>query len=263
MSEVNSYAPGTFCWVELSTTDQNGAKEFYTNLLGFGVNDIPIGDGTVYTMLTQKGLDAGAICTQQPEQAQMGIPPHWLSYVSVTNADDAAKKAGELGGQVVAGPFDVMDVGRMAVMMDPTGAAVAIWQPGTHIGARIVNEPGSWCWNELGTNDTDAAGKFYSGLFGWGLDTMDMGGGMIYTMLRNGEKHIGGMYKIGPEMGPMPPNWMIYFSVADCDQSAEKAGSLGGKVIVPPSDIPNVGRFSLVQDPQGAFFGIIKLNNPA
>jgi len=263
MAEINQYTPGTFCWVELSTTDQNGAKAFYTQLLGLDVREVPFGEGAVYTILTKKGLDAGAICTQDPSQTQMGIPPNWLSYVSVANVADSAKKAGELGGNVVAGPFDVMNVGKMAVAMDPAGAAFAMWQPLDHIGAQIVNEPGSWCWNELGTNDTDAAGKFYSGLFGWGLDAMEMGGGMIYTMLRNGEKHTGGMYKITSEMGGMPPNWMIYFAVADCDQSAEKVTSLGGKVIVPPSDIPNVGRFSLVQDPQGAYFGIIKLNNPA
>jgi predicted enzyme related to lactoylglutathione lyase len=262
MSELKEYTPGTFCWVELSTTDQNGAKQFYTQLLGLDVRDIPFGEGSVYTILTQRGLEAGAICTQDPAQAQQGIPPHWLSYVSVASVDESAKKAGELGGQVVAGPFDVMDAGRMAVVMDPTGAAFALWQAGNSIGARIVNEPGSWCWNELGTNDTDVDGKFYSDLFGWGLNALDMGG-MTYTLLKHGEKDAGGMYKITPEMGGMPPNWLVYFSVADCDQSAEKATSLGGKVIMPPSDIPNVGRFSLVQDPQGAFFGIIKLNHPA
>ena len=125
-----------------------------------------------------------------------------------------------------------------------------------------MNEPGSWCWNELGTTDTDADGKFYAGLFGWGINAMDMGT-MTYTLFKVGEKDAGGMYKITPEMGGMPPNWMAYFAVADCDKTAEKVGSLGGRVIMPPSDIPNVGRFALVQDPRGAFFGIIKLNNPA
>jgi predicted enzyme related to lactoylglutathione lyase len=262
MAEIKEYTPGTFCWVELSTTDQDGAKQFYQQLLGLEVRDVPFGEGAIYSILTQNDLDVAAITKQDPQQAAHGVPPNWLSYVSVSNVDESAKKAAELGGQIVAGPFDVMDVGKMAVGMDPTGAAFAMWQPGHHIGARIANVPGTWCWNELGTNDIDAAGKFYSNLFGWGINAMDMGG-MIYTMFESGQKHFGGMYKITPEMGPMPPNWMVYFAVADCDQSAEKAGSLGGKVIMPPADIPNVGRFALIQDPQGAFLGIIKLNNPA
>ena len=125
------------------------------------------------------------------------------------------------------GPFDVMDAGRMAVVIDPTGAIFALWQHGSSIGAGIVNEPGSWCWNELGTSDSDAAGKFYSGLFGWASNVMEYGP-MVYTVFMNGEKPMGGMYKLTPEMGNIPSNWMVYFSVDDCDKSVAKGRIVGG-----------------------------------
>lgn len=155
--------------------------------------------------------------------------------------------------------FDVFDVGRMAVVQDPTGAVFALWQPGKHAGAGVVNVPNSFCWNELATPDTGKAGDFYTGLFGWGKNVQEMGP-MTYTSFTNGDRPAGGMYKPTPEMGEIPPNWLVYFAVDDADAKAQKASELGGKAIVPPSDIPGVGRFAVIQDPQGAVFGIIKLD---
>jgi predicted enzyme related to lactoylglutathione lyase len=190
-----------------------------------------------------------------------GVPPHWLSYVSVASADESAAKAKSLGATLMKEPFDVFTLGRMAVVQDPTGAVFAIWQAGTQAGSGVVNVPNSFCWNELATPDPDKAGDFYSGLFGWGKNSQDMGG-MTYTSFINGDRPAGGMYKPTPEMGEMPPNWLVYFAVADADATATKAGELGATLLVPPSDIPGIGRFSVIQDPQGAVFGIIKLLNP-
>jgi predicted enzyme related to lactoylglutathione lyase len=209
-------------------------------------------------MLQLDGKDAGALM----EDRKSGAPPHWTSYVSVANLNDSAEKAQQLGGKVIMGPLDVMDVGRMAVVQDPTGAVFALWQPGKHIGASVVNQPGAPTWNELATNDTRAAGEFYTGLFGWTKEEMDMGPSGTYTIFKSGDRGMGGMYSITPEMAGMPPNWIGYFAVADCDDTLEKAKALGAQAVVPPTDIPNVGRFAMIQDPQGAAIAFIKLNNP-
>ena len=146
MQETPKYAPGTFCWVELGTTNGEAAKKFYTELFGWDFNDNPIGPDMVYTMLTLGGKDVGALYKMSPEMTSQGIPPHWLSYVSVASVDETANKAKSLGGTLMKEAFDVFDVGRMAVVQDPTGAVFALWQPGKHAGAGVVNVPNSFCW---------------------------------------------------------------------------------------------------------------------
>ena len=262
MPEVTSHAPGSFCWIELNTSDPGAAKKFYTDLFGWAAEDTPAGPDMVYTMLRLRGLEVGAMCALQPEQKAHGVPPHWMTYISVESADDAAAKAGSLGATVLAGAFDVMDVGRMAIIQDPQGATFCVWQAKAHIGAKLVGETGTFGWDELWTTDRKKAAEFYEGLFGWGAKEGDMGGMGVYTEWQNGGQSIGGMMEIAPEMGPVPPNWLPYLMVDDCDATANKATAAGGKLFVPPTDIPNVGRFSVIQDPQGATFAIIKLSGP-
>ena len=263
MPEVKGHAPGSFSWVELNTSDPTAAKKFYSGLCGWEAQDTPAGPDMVYTMLKIRGLEIGAMCGLQPEQKAHGVPPHWMSYVAVENADDAAKKAASLGGTVMAGAFDVMDVGRMAIIQDPQGATFCVWQAKAHFGAKLVGENGTFGWDELWTTDRKKAAEFYKGLFGWGAKEGDMGGTGVYTEWQNAGQSIGGMMEIAPEMGPVPPNWLPYFMVENCDDTSEKAKSSSGKLFVPPTDIPNVGRFSVISDPQGAMFAIIKLTGHA
>ncbi len=250
------HAPGSFCWIELATTDGPGAKKFYSELFGWEAQDNSIGPDMVYTMLKLNGKDVAAL--YQKGEMMKQVPTHWASYVSVTNADETAAKAKALGATVVQEPFDVMEVGRMAVIADPTGAHFCIWQPKQHKGVGVKGETNSLCWNELLTNDTGKAIEFYTKLFGWKTKTDT--GATPYTEIVNGEEHIGGIMQIQPQMGPMPPNWGIYIAVADCDATAQKATSLGGRQYVPPTDIQHVGRFAVLSDPQGAVFNIIKLD---
>src|SRR5215510_3256555 len=250
------HAPGTFCWIELATTDGPGAKKFYGELFGWTSEDSPVGPDMVYTMLRLNGKDVGALYQKGEEMKQ--VPTHWASYIAVTSADETAAKAKALGGTVVQEPFDVMEHGRMAVIADPTGAHFCLWQPKQHKGIGVRGETNSLCWNELLTNDTEKAKDFYTKLFGWNSKTDS--GGMPYTEWINGDDHIGGMMQIQPQMGPVPPHWGIYIAVDDCDGTVAKAQSLGAKTFVPPTDIPNVGRFAVLADPQGAAFNIIKLN---
>jgi predicted enzyme related to lactoylglutathione lyase len=260
MAERTKHEPGTFSWVELATRDSAAAKRFYTSLFGWGVDEMPVGDGTTYTMLTKNGKRVGAL--YQMSAQQQGVPPHWNSYVTVASADDSAAQAKKLGGNVMLEPFDVLDAGRMAVVADPTGAVFSLWQPKRHIGADLVNEPGAFCWNELYTTDPNKAADFYMGLFGWTKDARHMDYGE-YVIFNRGGRQMCGMMQIPKEWGPVPPHWLVYFAVDDCDASVAKATSLGAKAMMPPMDIENVGRFAMLTDPEGAGFAVIKLNAPA
>jgi len=260
MQEKPEYKPGTFCWVELATSDDEAAKSFYTQLFGWTFEDHPMGPDMVYTMLRREGKDVGALYKLMSDQVAQGVPPNWLSYVSVTSADESTAKAKDAGATILKEPFDVMTVGRMSVIQDPTGAVFALWQAGDHKGAGIYNVPGSLCWNELMTTDTAKDKEFYTKLFAWGANTQNFGD-FEYTMFQNGERGAGGMLQITPEMGPIPSNWLVYFAVDDCDAKVQKATELGAKVCKPADDIPGVGRFAILTDPQGAAFAMIKLDN--
>lgn len=256
MTVMETYVPGTFCWADLGTPDSAAAKRFYTSLFGWSFEDRPIGPESAYTMFKVEGKVVAALYQEPPQQ---GTPPHWLSYISVESADDTVATARELGGTIIDDAFDVFDVGRMAVIQDPTGGVVALWEPKRHIGAGVVGEVNTLCWNELATNDPFAAGQFFQRLLGWQAETQQLGT-TAYTLFKRGEASAAGMLQIGPDWGPVPPHWLVYIAVDDCDASAARARSLGASVRVPPSNIAGVGRFAVLEDPQGASFAIIRLD---
>ncbi len=262
MTEMTEYAPGTFTWVDLQTSDPEKATEFYTRLFGWAPEDMPAGENGTYTMLKQNGYNVTALYKMPEEVASQGIPPHWDSYVSVKSADSSAEKAKSLGGTVIAEPFDVMEAGRMAVIQDPTGATFCLWQRNKHGGAQVVNEPCSLTWNELATRDVGAAQNFYTQLFDWSANSQQMGE-TEYTTFADGDSQRSGMLAMTDEWpAEVPPHWMVYFAVSDADDTVENAKLLGGTVVVEPRDIPDVGRFAAIADPQGATFSIIELVNP-
>lgn len=263
MTNAPSHAPGTFCWPELAALDPEAARRFYTAMFGWTIleNKYGPGEGDVYTIYELDGRKVAAQMTMEEHRRGLEIPSHWLSYVSVASADESAARARELGGTVMMEPFDVMHLGREAVVRDPTGAVLALWEPKAHAGVEVAGEPNSLCWTELATTDEERSREFYTGLFGWGTQQMEGGGGMAYTMFTLGETMAGGMFQVTPDM-QMPSAWLPYFAVEDADAAAERAQSLGATVIVPPTDIPSVGRFSLLQDPQGAMVYVIKLEYP-
>ena len=248
MGRRTAHPPGAFSWVELSTTDAEAAKAFYTGLFGWEVDDNPIPGGGTYTMLRVDGAAVAALYRQMEE----GAPPNWLSYVTVESADAAAVRARELGGTLISEPFDVMDVGRMAVVQDPQGAVFAVWEPRSGIGAELVNDPGSLTMNQLNAADPDAAQAFYAGLFGWRFEPVSQG--PPYWSVFNGERLNAGMMALPPG-APAPPHWVAYFTVEDLDAAADRIGELGGAVLVAPTDIP-AGRFLVATDPQGAVFAL-------
>jgi uncharacterized protein len=256
MGERANHPPGTFSWVDLSTNDAAGAKGFYGGVFGWEFDDQPVGDGIVYTMCRLDGKAVCALSQQQEQERSQGIPPHWNNYVTVDGVDAATAKAGGLGGNVVVEPFDVLDVGRMSVIADPTGAVLSLWEPRGSIGAELVNVPGALTWNELATNDVGRAKEFYGGLFGWRFEDME-GGGMQYTMIHNGDRPNGGIRPQSEMEAGIPPNWLPYFAAERVDDSVAKAGELGGRALVEPVTVP-AGRFAAIGDPQGAVFAVFE-----
>src|SRR5258707_15689 len=211
---------------------------FYSGLFGLDINEQAIGPNQVYTMFLIRGQEVAGAAGQPPKERQSGVPPHWNLYVTVANANDAVKRAEELGAKVLAPAFDVMDAGRIAVLQDPTGAVFSVWEPKRQIGVKILNEPGALCWSELTTRDPKAAEMFYTKLFGWTAKHSAPAAVDNYTEFSiQGQTGIGMMAMRADQPARMPSYWMSYFQVADCDRATTKATGLGARVMLPPTDI--------------------------
>jgi uncharacterized protein len=246
MGEVTSYPVGTFSWVDLGTTDVAGAKAFYAGLFGWQMEDLPTARGG-YTMCRLEDRDVAGIHEHAEDEGT-----DWSSSISVDDVERTTSRARELGATVLAEPFDVPGAGRTAVLRDPSGVVVSLWQPQGHTGAGLVNEVGTWTWNELVTPDLAAAKAFYAELFGWGAQ--DIPGQFPRTSFGLGDLLVGGGHAPTPQEGPTP-RWTISFRVADADQGAARVQELGGAVLLPPMDVP-AGRFAIVADPAGASFSV-------
>ncbi|HXW14032.1 MAG TPA: VOC family protein [Terriglobia bacterium] len=257
MTTSQTHPSGSFCWVELSTSDQNAAKKFYSGLFGWSINDNPMGPGEAYTIFRLGGRDAAAAYTMNKQEREAHVPPHWNLYIATENVDNSASRVAKTGGTVLGGPFDVMDAGRMAVVKDPTGAAFCLWQAKNNSGLGVTGEDGAFCWADLNTPDPQRAGKFYSDLLGWKLEkgANDASG---YLHIKNGDKHIGGIPPAQYLPKGAPAHWLIYFHVAGVEASTDRVSQMGGKVHMPPQNMPNVGAWSVVADPQGAAFALFK-----
>ena len=250
MYKVTKYPHGTFSWADTSSTDSEAAKQFYMDLFGWGKFDIPVGPGQTYTMFQHEGENVAALSGATPEAIEQNIPSHWSCYVTVDDVDALLPVVKKLGGQIIFGPMEVFDSGRMAFCMDPTGAALGLWQARNHIGAGIVNTVGAMCWNELVTNDTEAAKAFYAALLGW-----EFYGDEHYIHISNRGRNNGGMI----QLEGMPPCWMPYFHVADVEAAMSRVEALGGAVVMGKREAPDTGWWSLVKDPAGAHFYIMQL----
>jgi hypothetical protein len=250
--EKTSYRAGTPSWVDIGVADMDAAMAFYGGLFGWAFTE-GVEEGGGY----RNALVGGRRVAGFGPKMDPG-PPFWATYIATDGADATAEKVVAAGGQVIVAPMDVLDVGRMAVFADDTGAAFSVWQAGTHPGAERVNEPGTLCWNELNTRRADEAKAFYSAVFGWTSQT-DESPQMTYTQWYLDGEVVGGMMHIGPQFPPEVPNhWLAYFAVEDTDATVARATELGGSVMMPPLDI-EPGRFAVLADHAGATFAVIKL----
>ena len=230
MGTRTSYEPGTFCWVDLSTPEPAAAKAFYGELFGWTASDAPI--------VTLDGHPVAAIVEQPASESERGVPPHWNSYITVDDVDAVAARVPELGGELVAPPFDVMEAGRMAVIRDPSGAYVFLWEPRNHIGAGLVNAPGAFSWNELNTRDPQAASDFFGELLGWRFEDSESAAGTRYLTIVNGDRQNGGILEMNDQFPQgIPANWVVYMAVDDVAAAADKAAGLGSQVVMPRTEI--------------------------
>ncbi|MGY2700982.1 VOC family protein [Nocardioides sp. HB32] len=257
MPKIEKYAQGTPSYVELVTTDQAAAKEFYGPLFGWELEDVPLGDAGYYVAVGKEGDSVAGISGQMP--GMEGHPAFWGVYLTVDDVDAVVAKVAAAGGTVEAEPFDVMDLGRMAAIKDPSEARVNLWQAGATIGTVRANEPGTPIWNELISPDLPAATKFYSDVLGVSWEAAPMEGGMDYTCLVVDGRQVGGA--MPPMMEGVPPHWNVYFNVESVDDTVAKATGLGGSVVAPAFDVPGVGRMAVLADPQGGMFNLMQ--NPS
>jgi uncharacterized protein len=257
MGKRESYEPGTFCWVDLTTTDPAGAKAFYTSLFGWEAEDVPAGEAGTYTLLRLDGDEVCGLYEMDAGSRQGGVPPHWLSHVRVEDADAVASRARELGGTVHGEVFDVGEYGRFAIVEDPSGATLVAWQTAANGGARRVNDPGCMTWNEHQTSDSETAGEFYSSLFGWGIGPIEQDGTLVYTTLENAGSRNGGFMPMTGQPDGAPSVWLSYFTVSSCEEALEQARTRGGAVFTGPLDLPG-GRIAVLGDPQGGAFAVFE-----
>jgi uncharacterized protein len=258
MPEATWYSQGAFCWTECSTTDVEGARTFYTQVFGLETEDTPIPEeagGGTYVQFQKSGKYVAGLAAQQPQEKEQGIPPHWNTYIAVEDAELVAKEAEQLGGTIVAPAFDVMESGRMAVVLDPTGAAIGFWQAKDHIGAQVYAQDGTVSWWELMTNDPKRATEFYTKLFGYGTEVMETPNGPYTVLTHKDQQAAGIMASPQPEI---PSAWTPYFQVPDAVGTLHKAKELGATEMMPVTEAPDVGRFGWVTDPQGAVIAFIQ-----
>lgn len=273
MPERDGYIPGVPCWVDCNQPDPQAAAAFYSGLFGWEFENVmPPESGGQYLIGRIRGGDVAGVTG-----IREGAPPGatWDTYIWAESADETAARVREAGGEVLAGPFDVMDAGRTAVLADPEGAVFSVWEAGRHRGARVVNEHGAVNFNGLNTRDVEAARRFYRSVFGWETLTLDSGAEM-WTLpgygdylerdrpgLREQAVAVGApaefvdvvanITRIPEDHPDLPAHWDVTFGADDVNAVAERATELGGTVILPPLDVP-WARLTIIADPSGATF---------
>ncbi|MFO1218564.1 MAG: VOC family protein [Burkholderiaceae bacterium] len=251
-----SHIPGKFVWFEHRSPDIPKARKFYDALFGWHTEAMPIGGQRYSMILNGDGTTSTGIGGYGANAA--GTRPHWMSYLSVGDVDASYQAALAAGATSVSAPTDYGPVGRGAALRDPTGAVFSLWRSAEGDRADAEKTPiGDWCWNELWTNNAAQALGFYERVFGYRRDAMDMGPMGTYYMLKTGEvARAGLMQSVDPNA---PSMWLPYVAVADCDATVARARALGGQVLSTPEEIPNIGRFAILQDTLGAAIAVIRL----
>jgi predicted enzyme related to lactoylglutathione lyase len=258
MTQVTQYLPGAFCWVDLGTPDVAAAKKFYASVLGWKSEPKPGGppDNPYFKQLLD-GHEISAIYRMVKMSVKKKQVPFLLPYIAVESVDRTIKKVVAAGGTLHLGPHDVPGSGRMAIFGDPAGAAFAIWEAQGNIGTEMAETPGTVCWHDLNTPDQKTSAQFYAKVFGWKMVTQEFSGNDYYLFKVAGKAEgLGGMWP--QPMKKYPPTWFTYFVVKNCARSVTKATKLGGKALLGPITVPETCTFSIIQDPQGAAFGVLE-----
>ena len=258
MTTMTSYPDGIPSWTDLATPDPTASKAFYGELFGWECTDEPTDQpGVDYTMARSGGRSAAGMRRLSEEMAASGMPPVWTVYITVGDLEATLAKVESAGGSVLQPPMDVMEAGRMAVVADPAGAVLALWEARQHIGAEVVNEPGALSWAELITPDPAAVAAFYAAVFGWTAQTAPMPSGEYTVFHVEGGNPQGIAGAMAPPMPGMPAYWGVYFQVDDTTATVAKAKALGAQVLMDATPMPGVGTLATITDPQGATFSLM------
>lgn len=253
MTTITETKEGLFCWIDMGAPDMDSARSFYRAVFDWNFSDPGPAEMRYYSMIQSGGGVVGGFYQAEEESS---TPAQWMPYI-LTEVDACASKVVEAGGILVKEPFDVGPAGRMALVADPTGAQFALWQWSGEATPTLRGEANSVGWNELLTSEPATAAAFYTTVFGWTTVTHDMPTGP-YTEFKIGEQSVGGMLKNPDQCEGVASHWLTYFAVEDCDAKVAVAAQAGATVAVDPTDIPKVGRFSVMTDPQGTTFAVIK-----
>lgn len=255
--EFSSHQSGTFCWADLATNNAEAAKAFYNKIFGVEALDLPSDGSMPYTMLNLNNKSVAALYPLAPEHLEMNIPPHWMSYIACDDIHSTVEKVKENGGNVFMGPWEAATFGIGAMIQDPEGAMVGLWQAKSHIGTAFKNIHGTVCWFEHGSHGKPETIKFYENVFGYKAHTQMMGD-TEYTTFFLGEYPAAGLYKLPENMSELPAHWLVYFAV-DCIETAlAVAFNEKAEILMPKMEVPGIGFFAVIRDPQGAVLGLLE-----
>ncbi len=257
MPVMTEYAHGQFSWIDFTAHDADTAAKFYCDLFGWSVEKQDTQGGPPYWIFKSRGHEVAGLGQMDDAMKAMGIPPTWNNYLNVDDCMAAEQQCANLGATVVVPTMKVLDAGSLAFLTDPTGAMLGLWQADKHIGAGLVNDPGSWSWNELATRDLAKAKEFYAAAFGWTYEANEASPTEYFIAYNGGDMAAGLMQMTADWPSEVPPYWSVYFTVANADAATERLQSLGGTVIASPFDIP-IGRIGVMCDAQGGGFNLFQ-----
>ena len=253
MVEIAVHQPGTFCFIEAGSFDIESSSRFYAELFGWEVDEHVLADGDRYSRFLLRGAPVAGMYETRAEQDANAIPSQWLSYVSVEDAAATLKIAIGLGATLLGDVVEVPGVVTVAEFVDPQGAICGLWQPGTHIGASYLGEPGTLTWNDLVASDPTEAASFYCDVFGWTFETEELPSG-TYHFFSCGNSRRAGLTSISRDMDEESPSWRAHIGVSDLDHAMAKLNTAGGLVESEASRVPGLGRRVAVKDPNGLSF---------
>lgn len=257
MAQESANKQGTPNWADCATTDLGASEEFYATVFGWTADRVTASDGSTYSLQRLDDQMVGGIYELNEQMRNMGVPPHWGTYVEVDDVDATLELVKSEGGTVFEGRLEEPGVGKIAIIQDPVGAYLRLWHSAPQHGGEAFNIPGAMIWNELNTKEPEKAARFYGKVLGVEVETMN--DPMPYRVLKVDGRPVAGILKTTPDMGDFPSSWDVYFACSDVDATVEKAIAAGGKALREPFDIPDVGRMAVLQDPQGAVFEVIKM----
>lgn len=249
---------GEFTWTDLSAKDLDSQSEFYEGLFGWTHEDSPMPDGSTYRMFHLDGRIVGGASQMNPQMASQGVPSMWNVYIAVDDVDAEVDRVVQLGGKVIVPPIDVMQRGRMAGVQDPTGGLVFLWHTNSPDAQETYMEPGSFSWADLETRDPGRASEFFTKLLGWDVQRLDQAQTPYWQVNVDGQGE-GGIAEM-PDMMPAqtPAFWLDYFGTTDIDASVRRAMDLGASVDIEPTQVADMLKFAVLEDPQGATFALLE-----